>query len=159
MSTPSVLRQAWERHAWFDGGNGLRSSCCCWGFTCFPLVLHRERTDAQAGASLQASYHGRQCHLTPRASDEPAPASPHRRTASAPLRLSLPIPRLGSRNRRGWRNCPRPKPPANPHIPWEETARLRFRCPPHGSALGSALAASPLTFFRVSRTGDKCLLS
>lgn len=35
------------------------------GFTCSLLVFHRRWKDAQAGASLQASHHGGQCHLAP----------------------------------------------------------------------------------------------
>lgn len=72
----------------------IAGGCCrvlLWGFTCFPLVFHRKRKDAQAGASLQASDHGRQCHLgmTP---NEPASASPCQCTSSDPLCLSLPLP-------------------------------------------------------------------
>lgn len=52
-------------------------------FTCSPLVFHRKRKDAQAGASLQASHHGGQCHLVPG-----APMSlPRQARASAPPQL------------------------------------------------------------------------
>lgn len=79
------------------------------GFTCSPLVFHRRHKDAQAGAGLQASHHGGQCHLAP-GDPEPAPASPCQCTTSAPLCLSPPVPHLGSHSRRGWRSWPRPNP-------------------------------------------------
>lgn len=50
------------------------------GFTSSLLLLHRKQQDAQAGAGLQKSDHGGQCHLAPG-----APASLPQRASAAVL--------------------------------------------------------------------------
>lgn len=69
--------------------------------------LHRKQQDAQAGAGLQESHHGRQCHLVPASRPQGEPAS-------AALCLSLPIPPQHRAMGEAGGTQPRPKSSANP---------------------------------------------